>query len=81
MVPGGEEFWLTMIGGLIALAIVVFLRIQSYMEDPRRAEFNERWFAQFEDQLRRRYRDRELLWRTYALDGQFQGRRRPRRER
>ncbi|GEM_PF-2142964 len=71
MVPGGDELWLTVFGGLIVLAIIAFLRIQSYMEDPRRAEFNEWWFARFEERQRRRYHDRRLRWRIHVLDGAF----------
>lgn len=76
---GGDEFWLTMIAALAVLAIVAFLRIQSYLDDPRRQQFNEEWFARFEENMRRRYRDKGLLWRIHVLDGQFCDRRPPQR--
>lgn len=74
----GDEFWLAILAALIALAVIVFLRIQSYLSDPRRRQFNEEWFDRFEENMHRRYRNRELLWRTHALDALFsdRGRRR-----
>jgi len=62
----------TLIVVLIAVAVVLFVRIQAYMENPRRKEINEEWFADFEANLRQRYRaDKELSWRMHILEEQF----------
>jgi hypothetical protein len=57
---------------MIASAVAVFIRIQAWLNDPRRAEFNERWFAQFEDQLKAKYEDESLRWRYQGLSSHFQ---------
>lgn len=72
MAGSADSLLLALLALAVFGAVLVFLRIQLYLADPRRREYNEQWFAQFEAHLRARYRDRELQWRTQALDGHFQ---------
>jgi uncharacterized membrane protein len=66
-----DAVYLSVLVFMIIVAIVIFLRVQLYLADPRRRELNEQWFARFEEYMRRRYSDGELNWRTYILEAQF----------
>jgi len=79
--PGIDGLYLSLIIAMIVSAIVIFLRVQLYLADPRRQELNEQWFARFEEYMRQRYRDDELHWRTYILEAQFRDPHRDRRRR
>lgn len=52
-------------------AVLVFINIQSYYNDPRRRQFEEEWYEQFAAAQRRRYADHELEWRTKDLSLHF----------
>lgn len=56
---------------LVLCAVVLFWRVQAYLADPLRHERNEQWFQQFEQNMRQRYRNQELLWRKHILEAQF----------
>jgi hypothetical protein len=68
---GVDSLFLGLMAVLAAAAMVVFFRVQRYLSDPDRQARNEEWFAQFEANLRQRYRNKELLWRTHVLEMQF----------
>ena len=72
---GGETAWLLLLAVPALSAVLVFWHIQAYLADPRRHELNEAWFAQFEEFMRRKYRDPELRGRVHALDGHFHNQR------
>ena len=42
-------------------AVACFVKIQLWMHNPRRKEFNEEWYRQFENFRRSRYDSREML--------------------
>ena len=56
---------------LVGASLIVFVLIQLYLNDPRRRELNERWFAEFLSNQQRRYSEHDLGWRIYALTGLF----------
>ena len=62
---------LSLMAALMFCAIILFWRVQAYLADPLRHQRNEQWFQQFEEQMRRRYRNRELHWRKHILEAQF----------
>jgi hypothetical protein len=63
--------WLALLGLMIACAVVVFIDIQAYRNDPDRKVRNAAWFAKFEENLRARYQDPGLAWRTNCFQGHF----------
>jgi hypothetical protein len=70
------ENWIDWVGvlflaGLVQAAVVLFLRIQVYLNDPQRASLNERWFAQFEQNIQKRYSDGAMRWRVEGLSKHF----------
>ena len=70
----GYEFsgiWFPVLGALVFAAIVVFVTIQFWMENPRRKEFNAVWYAQFEKHLRACYSSGELSWRSVDMRSHF----------
>ena len=56
---------------LLLAATVVFWDLQTYLQDPRRKELNEAWFARFEAFRQARYRAGGLAWRADAFHGHF----------
>jgi hypothetical protein len=56
---------------LVICALIVFIHVQAYLNDPLRAQKNEEWFEYFEAFMRERYRDPSLKWRYKALDQHF----------
>jgi hypothetical protein len=62
---------LVLLAALLEGAILVFLRIQFYLNDPLRKERNEQWFAAFEKQMRQRYTDPRLRWRMEGMGRLF----------
>jgi hypothetical protein len=62
------ELTVILIGTVLVLsAVLTFIRIQLYMADPGRREFNEKWFAQFESYVNQRYAQGDLAWRATGL--------------
>ncbi len=53
-------------GGVLA-CIVLFARIQQILADPARREFNERWYAAFEEHVAQRYDEDGIEWRVHDL--------------
>lgn len=70
--PLGWDNWMALLLALVAVAVAVFIRIQAWLNDPRRTEFNERWYAEFESYLKSRYRDDSIRWRAQELSSHFQ---------
>jgi hypothetical protein len=52
-------------------ALLVFINIQSYYNDPLRRQFEQEWYEQFVAAQRRRYADTELDWRAKDLNVHF----------
>ena len=60
-------WWIAWFGA----ALLVFLYLQAYMNDPERQRKNDEWFAQFSANLAERYRDPALAWRAHAMEQHF----------
>jgi len=56
---------------LLLAAVWTFLVIQRYMNDPRRRELNEQWFAAYEAHVRLCYANSEQVWRVGDLKQHF----------
>jgi len=56
---------------LIAIAVVLFVQIQYYMEHPNHKEWCDEWFARFEQLNRKRFTDPDLAWRYEVLERAF----------
>lgn len=52
-------------------ALLVFINIQTYYNDPRRRQFEQEWYEQFAAAQRRRYADSEMDWRAKDLNLHF----------
>ncbi len=63
--------WFALIILLAGVALGAFIAIQLWLESPRRREFNNAWFAQFEAHLRACYSQGELSWRTLDIKSHF----------
>lgn len=64
--------WLALLFVLAVSAVCIFIDVQAYLADPRRKEYNEAWFAQFEAYMRAEYkRNPELAWRTDCFHSHF----------
>ena len=48
-------------------AVVVFWRIQAYLQDPRRDELNAQWYMKFDEYVKQRYLEDDLDWRYRDL--------------
>ncbi len=53
--------WNVLLVALAAAAAACFIYIQLWMHDPRRRQFNEEWYRQFENFRRARYDSREMV--------------------
>ena len=62
--------WWTLLG----LAVLIFIYIQHYLQDPRRKEINNEWFAQFEANQRAHYSRPGMGWRARDLREHFTAR-------
>jgi hypothetical protein len=70
----GFEFsglWFPVLCMLVVAATAVFITLQVWIEDPRRKEFNNAWYAQFEKHLRTCYSDGKLSWRSVDMGVHF----------
>ena len=65
--------WLGLLSlaALLEAAILVFIKIQTYLNDPHRHERNEEWFAAFHRNLQHRYADKALRWRVEGISRHF----------
>jgi hypothetical protein len=59
--------WWTLLGA----AVLCFIYIQRYLQDPQRAKQNEEWFSQFEANQRHRYASEGINWRARDLCEHF----------
>ena len=59
-------FVVLLLAGTMA-AVLIFIRIQLIMADPRRRELEAAWFAAFEENVAQRYDDGEIEWRVRDL--------------
>jgi hypothetical protein len=66
---GGGLFILLV--ALAGVAIGVFIAVQAWLNSPQRREFNQAWFAQFEDHMRQSYANKGLAWRTLDMASHF----------
>lgn len=56
---------------LLSIAVLCFIYIQRYLQDPQRQKLNDEWFAQFEAYQRSRYREDGISWRAHDLRHHF----------
>ncbi|MCC7477125.1 hypothetical protein IT575_01595 [bacterium] len=59
-------FVVLLLAGSLA-CVLLFIQIQRILADPRRREFNERWFAAFEEHVAQRYDEDGIEWRVRDL--------------
>lgn len=55
------SIWVFVLIGIALGSVALFVHVQLWMHDPRRRQFNEEWFRQFESFRRSRYDSREML--------------------
>jgi len=53
------------------VAVLVFIQVWAYYEDPDRKEINDEWFEAFEEYVKERYREGGLGWRAGDLSMHF----------
>jgi hypothetical protein len=58
-------------GSVIMAAVLVFAALQHYMNDPGRKQFNQWWYAQFQDSVDRAYARGGISWRDKGLAETF----------
>ena len=59
--------WWTLLG----IAVLIFIYIQRYLQDPNRKQLDAEWFRKFEANQRARYSGGELSWRARDLKNYF----------
>ncbi len=69
--PWTDWIWLILLAGLLDAAVLVFIKIQGYLNDPLRQEKNDEWFKRFQHNQQERYQDGELRWRMEGLSRHF----------
>ena len=63
--------WLALPLAMVVVAVYIFIDVQIYLADPHRKEYNEAWFAQFDQYVRSKYKDPELRWRADCFHMHF----------
>jgi len=58
-------------GVAFGAALMVFINIQGYYNDPHRKEYEREWYEQFIAAQRQRYADKEIDWRAKDLGLHF----------
>jgi len=58
-------------GVAFSAALLVFINIQSYYNDPHRKEYEREWYEQFAAAQRRRYANSDIEWRMKDLNLHF----------
>jgi hypothetical protein len=56
---------------LLSLAVLCFVYIQRYLQDPQRQRLNDEWFAKFEANRQARYTQDGINWRAHDLREHF----------
>lgn len=69
--PWIDWVWIILLAGLLDAAIIVFIKIQGYLNDPARQAKNDEWFKQFKHNQSEKYKDNTLRWRVEGLSQHF----------
>lgn len=59
--------WWTLLG----IAVLIFIYIQRYLQDPERKQLDAAWYKKFEENQRARYAGSEISWRVRDLRDYF----------
>jgi hypothetical protein len=66
-----DQWLFAVIVALVMLAVILFIEIQRYMEDPLRKQRNDEWFREFQAYVASRYRADAIGWRVDVFERSF----------